>query len=1200
MVRLCLIAALLAPGPLVRPLSAGPVIGEFMAQNDTVLKDEDLDTPDWIEIYNPDPAPVDLGGWYLTDDAAVLKKWQFPSVSLGSGGYLVVFASGKDRRNPAGRLHTNFRLDSLGDYLALVTPGGEVAFDFGPTFPPQVGDYSYGVSQGSTIEHLVVTGAPAKTLIPASGSLGLTWTQVGFDHASWTDGITGVGYDRNADYVPLIGTNVRAAMDGVNTSAYIRIPFTVADAAKVERLFFRMKYDDGYIAYLNGTKVASANAPNPPSWNSAATADHPDTVAVIFEEIDLSQYAGLLQDGPNVLAIQGLNTSTSSSDFLILPELDGVSEGEFHPEIKEYFPMPSPGYGNLPGYPGIAEKPQFSYPSQVFGNSMTLELATVSEQAVIRYTLDGSEPTPSSQAYSSPISLTGTTMVRARSFEGVLAPSPLAVETYLRIDSGLLDFETNLPIVVADTFGGSINDQSYRSVFAAIMEPGGDGRSIMSAVPDWSGRAAVKWRGSSSLGFPKKSMNFETRDEHGKDLKAPLLGFAEQSDWVLYAPYTDKTLLRDYLSYFWSNEIDRYAPRGKPVELFLNTGGGDLDGSSYQGVYILFEKIKEDDARVDLHKMHSTDTDLSGGYILKKDRIDPGEEGITTSQGHLLVFVEPNEGEVTPAQKAWIQSYMNEFEAVLGSASFTDPVNGYAKYIDVDSFIDHHILVEVTKNIDGFRLSTFMFKDRGKKLNMGPIWDYNLTLGNANYLDGWKPDGWYHDLIGPGDYPWYGRLFQDPEFAQRYVDRWALHRRGAFQTPLLMADIDTMVDSLAEAEPRDHVTWPIIGTYVWPNPQPIPQSYQGEISFMKNWLTARVSWIDSWTNSSFAAPPGFNQYGGPISPGFSLTMSGTKVYFTLDGADPRLRGGSLNTASTLYSAPLVLDRNTRVIARSRPFSKWSPLVDATFVVETPPLVITEIMYHPEPPPLGSPFDAEDFEFLELKNIGSAPLDLEGFHIGGGIEFTFPAGLPLLAPGGLAVVVDNLEAFATRYTESGLLVAGEYSGHLSNSGDAIVLQGPLKEPILDFRYSDAWYPTTDGAGRSLVFDDPSRPLSSWGEAPSWKASAALGGSPGADELTPPVPGLQLPGDGNQDGSLDLSDAIHLLVRLFLSGSGALPCKGDSLAAGGNLVLLNSNGDLTVDLSDVVHVLRHLFQSGPPPVLGTSCAPIDDCPDICKGS
>ena len=146
-------------------------ISEFMASNQDTLDDEDGDSSDWIELFNNTSSPVDLDGWYLTDDPALLTKWQFPGVTLGAGQFLIVFASDKNRTDPAGQLHTNFKLASGGDYIALVRDDGTtVEHDFGSTYPAQITDVSYGLgmSGGSTV--LLDQGDPLRYKIPTNGN----------------------------------------------------------------------------------------------------------------------------------------------------------------------------------------------------------------------------------------------------------------------------------------------------------------------------------------------------------------------------------------------------------------------------------------------------------------------------------------------------------------------------------------------------------------------------------------------------------------------------------------------------------------------------------------------------------------------------------------------------------------------------------------------------------------------------------------------------------------------------------------------------------------------------------------------------------------------------------------------------------------------------------------------------------------------
>lgn len=325
-----------------------PVITEFVASNRDSLIDSDGDSSDWIEIYNPTAETLNLDGWFLTDDLGDLAKWQFPAVQLAPGGYLVVFASGRDLRDPAGRLHTNFSLQADGESLALVQPDGwTLAFAY-VDYPPQLVDVSYGVSGGGVAQNetlLVAQGTAAKALIPTDNRLGLTWTKKVFDDSAWLAGTTGVGFD----YAGYTGLDV-GAMRNVNRTVYVRIPFQASGPADIDKLILRMQFEDGFVAWLNGVEVALASAPTGAqlAWNSGATANREDADAVVPMDFDITQHKAALIEGDNVLAIQGLNSSVSSSDLLILPELAAVKieQIDLDEVIESYFLHPTPGAAN--------------------------------------------------------------------------------------------------------------------------------------------------------------------------------------------------------------------------------------------------------------------------------------------------------------------------------------------------------------------------------------------------------------------------------------------------------------------------------------------------------------------------------------------------------------------------------------------------------------------------------------------------------------------------------------------------------------------------------------------------------------------------------------------------------------------------------------------------------------------------------------
>ena len=162
------------------------LLSEFQAANRT-LTDEDGTSSDWIELCNPTQQPVGLEGWFLTDDRANPAKWQFPATNLGPGQFLVVFASNKDRRLPGRPLHTNFKLSTEGEDLALVRPDGITrATEFGPAYPAQVDDVSYGFPWTSQTVPLLSAGAAGRLLVPGDGRLGTNWVWPDFDDSAWT------------------------------------------------------------------------------------------------------------------------------------------------------------------------------------------------------------------------------------------------------------------------------------------------------------------------------------------------------------------------------------------------------------------------------------------------------------------------------------------------------------------------------------------------------------------------------------------------------------------------------------------------------------------------------------------------------------------------------------------------------------------------------------------------------------------------------------------------------------------------------------------------------------------------------------------------------------------------------------------------------------------------------------------------------
>jgi hypothetical protein len=953
------------------PPETGVILNEFMASNSTGLRDEDGDTPDWIELRNTNRVAVELGGWFLTDDAANLIKWRFPSVTLEPDGYLVVFASGKDRTTHVNRLHASFQLSSGGEFLALVNPATNVVSSFAPAFPPQQSDVSFGRDRLS-------------------------------------------------------------------------------------------------------------------------------------------------------------------------PELVG--------------PMgtPTPGAPNSDAGPGFTPEVRFSIEGGTFVHPFELHLSTPDPAAEIHYTVIAGTaptgvtnvPTLQSRLYTAPIPIDSSTQVRARAFKPGHLPGAPRTETYIQLQTNALNFSSDLPIVLLHNLGqGAVPTFGDQSAFIAVFDRDKKtGRATLSSRPSVSGRVGLNIRGRGSQGYAKSSFAVEFWDEYGQDKDVEVLGMPAESDWVLYGTLnTDPVHIHNPLAREMSNVLGRKASRTRFVEVFLNTAGGPVryasptDGN-YNGLYVLIEKVKQGEGRVDVASLQAEDTSpelISGGYIFKSDDPPEGDEVFFTAARQQVIMVYPGKRALAQPQRAaqmdYVRNFFAGFSNGLWGANWTNPVSGYAQYIDVDSWIDHAMVSITTFNVDAIRLSGYFYKDRGKPMEMGPVWDCDRSLGstdgrqfNPRFWRGQGGDGGtdYFNPPGPGpSHYWFPQLFRDINFWQRYIDRYQIARQGPYSLSNLYGIIDRMIAEIAEAQPREQAKWGSLAPPRNTNGVGVG-TFATEVTWLKTWLASRLDFMDT----NFLDRPVFNASPGPVAPGFRLTLTapsrpGTQIYYTLDGSDPRGPDGVIAGNALLYGEAIPVHSNMRVIARSYnpshrnltglnnpPLSSpWSGPSRGTFVVQTPPLVITEIMYHPPSPDVAPGLVGttdEDYEFLELKNVGTASLDLAGFRFTNGIDFTFSVtnAVTSLTPGGYVVIVKNRAAFAARHP--GVTnVAGEYQGNLANDGNRLALIGPLEEPVLDFRYEDDWEPATDGPGFSLVTVNDLASLASWGSNSNWRASARWLGSPGGPDAPP---------------------------------------------------------------------------------------------------
>jgi len=403
--------------------------------------------------------------------------------------------------------------------------------------------------------------------------------------------------------------------------------------------------------------------------------------------------------------------------------------------------------------------------------------------------------------------------------------------------------ESNLPILIIDTFGEEIPDDPRIPAHMGIIDNSSGINHINDPFTDYDGAITIELRGNSSQGQPKKPYRFETVDAVGENNNVSLLGMPEENDWVLYAPWSDKTLIRNVLTYQLSNELGWYASRSRYCELYLN---GD-----YKGIYVLMEKIKRDQNRVNISKLDPDEIegdDLTGGYILKFDWIWTGDNlgWFESNRGSLYNYHYPKPDEISSEQVDYIQQYINNFEYMM-SNNYNEP-QGYPHWINVDSFIDYIMLQELSKNVDAYRLSTYIYKDKDStdhRLYAGPIWDINHGFGNCDYGYTWLTNNWllgYQATDDPIAF-WWHKLWNDDGFEAAFSERYTELRSTTLSLNHIYSIIDSVANYLGPAIDRNFTRWPTLGTYVWPNYY-VFDTYAEEIEYLKSWTAERLQWMD--------------------------------------------------------------------------------------------------------------------------------------------------------------------------------------------------------------------------------------------------------------------------------------------------------------------------------------------------------------------
>ncbi|WP_414660652.1 CotH kinase family protein [Horticoccus sp. 23ND18S-11] len=637
-----------------------------------------------------------------------------------------------------------------------------------------------------------------------------------------------------------------------------------------------------------------------------------------------------LEAGGEYLGLFKSDGETAVSEFAptLPPQLEDVSYGVIQPpggfgSPLGYFKQPTPGTVNggrsalmLP------ESVSLSRSAGLFTEPFQLALAGAGPGQKIRYVIampsstgaNVPDPTAASPEYSTPLVIDTTVIVRAAVFsnDGLVSGRATSAQ-FLKIGASLTRFTTKLPVIVLDNHGAGalFKDGIDHPAWLYAYDAGAAG---FPDAPGVTSAATMAVRGNFSASFPKSSFSVTLLDEQGRNRPQPLVGLEAHEDWALVGPWlTDRSYIRNAFVYALSNRIGRWAPRTRFVETFVNENGDGLDRSDYYGIGVLTERIKIGRDRVPIASLEPEDNGprtITGGYIVKLDVVPDVDHfsfttsrGIPTKEDTAVVIYAPNAGKLSTPQRDYIRGYLQRMEDTLFAdydLAFT--TRAYLDYIDLPSWVDHHILQLLTGNVDALYRSEYFTKDRGGKLVSGPVWDFDGSMGSGDARNAvWST--W--DTAGNVDvwnYGWFGPLTKDPEFMQAWIDRWQALRTDEFSASSLSRLADALAAEVGpEAAARDAARW-------IDNQSRFPGGFLGEVGQLKSWVTHRAEWIDR----QFIAAPKVAASGGTIT---FTGQAGVQLAYTLDGSDPRAHGGAVAPNTILTSDPLTVPADANVHVR---------------------------------------------------------------------------------------------------------------------------------------------------------------------------------------------------------------------------------------------------------------------------------------------
>lgn len=986
------------------------LISEFLADNSSGIEDENGDQEDWIELFNTGTTAVSLDGWWLTDDVDVKKQWRFPAVSIPANGTLLVWASGKNRINPAAPLHTNFSLSKSGEFLGLYKPNAstgqpQLVHSYGASYPVQAPDISYGTAIAQTTTTLVASGAGqnGRYRVLANNATGQAnysgssygagdvgtglaggWNRsASFADSSWTLAAPGLGYDGSGGLNAWITTNCQSALQNVNTSILFRRTFSLANPAAYGSYKLRMKYEDGFVAWINGTEVGRANFAGTPGYNSASTSALDETIVNSWTEFTIP--ASALVAGSNVLAIQGMNSSASSSDFLLLPEI--LASSDLTAGGAVYFNPPTPGALNGTGSAGpviYEATPADPLVPRPFGNAsspaMTVTARVIKTKNNISVVRVYARAMWNAESAAIPMNDAGTG-VDAVAADGIYSASlpttGVGAGQMLRWRFEAQDSQGN--ITKFPSYADPADSPQYLGTVAVNATTATSQLPILEWFVEGSpanGPTAGAFRGScyylnrfydnigheihgqSTSGFAKKSYDFDSNDNFRFVWKE---GERPVKDLNLLSNYADKTKTRNTLSH----EIGKLAGTPHhfcfPVRVQLNGG--------FHGVMDLME---DGDDR-----------------MLERNGLDGGGALYKIYSANLTGSAEKK------TRKEESNADLEAMAAALDPSVAIATRRTYAyDNINVAAAVNYMVVRQFNSDRDHGHKNFYLYRDTNRTGQWRPIvWDVDLSQGH-NWISTY---GYFDDTLvsnnGLNAYTpdrFYNIVTESPEMRQMFVRRMRTLMDQHLQPP-------GTVNGFLETRMRQ------IAASVDPDPA-----------------------VSSWTDGDLDAA----KWG--IHSNFIPNRPREEVERVVSGYFSPRRSFLFNTGA---GRPLLYSPDS---SASTPIPN-SPQVNVAGMVS-----IDSVDYLPG----GS---TQAGEYIILKNTTGQAVDLSGWTLDGGVDYTFEGGTVINAGAGTAAseyqgllhLVKDVNAFRARTTgpKGGekRLVQGNYGGQLSARGETLNLR-----------------------------------------------------------------------------------------------------------------------------------------------------------------